>query len=132
MKYLTAIAGFSLALSGATGMQAIPAHAGEYDAYVSGALSCMAGSPGDASAQDACIVGAIEECQSKAGVYEACLDALREGYDAAIARVQAEELRVCEGKLDSACVVVLRGHALIRSGTGLNAQQWSAVLTGGE
>jgi len=132
LNYLTALAGLGLALSGVAGMHASPAHAGAYDTYVSGALACMAGSPGDASAQDACIVGAIEQCQSKAGVYEACLDALRDGYDAAIARVEAEELRVCEGKLDSACAVVLRGHALIRSGTGLNAQQWSDALTGDE
>jgi hypothetical protein len=102
---------------------------GAYAPYLSRALHCMAGAPGDAAAQDACIVAAIEECQSKAGVYEACLEALRDGFDAAISRAYAEELKQCDGNLDSACAVVLRGHALIRSGQGLSASGWAAALT---
>ncbi len=103
-----------------------------YAPYVSGALSCMATTPGDATAQDACIVAAVEECQMKAGVYEACLNALRDGFDAAIKRVDAEELKICDGNLDSACATVLRGHALIRSGQGLDAVGWTRALTGAE
>ena len=125
MKHLIALT--ALALAG-------PTFAGDsaYDPYVAGALSCMAGAPGDATAQDACIVAAVEECRAKAGVYESCLQALRDGFDAAQSRVEAEEMKVCDGKMDSACAVVLRGHALIRSGQGLSAAQWAEALTGGD
>ena len=131
MKYLIAIA--SLALASPAVAQTKSADGGDgYASYITGALQCMAEAPGDAVAQDSCIVAAVEECQAKAGVYESCLDALREGFDGAIARVEAKELEICDGKLDSACVVVLRGHALIRSGQGLNAQQWADALTEAE
>lgn len=129
MKYILAVAAFSLSLP--TYLNAQTSETSKaYAPYVAGALHCMAKAPGDAAAQDACIVVAVEECQNKAGVYEACLSSLRDGFDAAIARVEAAELDVCAGKLDSACAVVLRGHALIRSGQGLNAQQWADALTG--
>lgn len=101
---------------------------GAYAPYLSNALQCMTSAPGDAAAQDACIVSAVQDCQAKAGVYEACLGALREGFDAAITRVEAEELKQCDGKLDNACAVVLRGHALIRSGQGLDAAGWAQAL----
>ena len=132
MKHLIAIAALAAIVPGAALAQTKSATGDGYASYVSGALQCMADAPGDAAAQDACIVAAIEECRTKAGVYESCLEALREGFDAAVKRVEAEELKVCEGKLDTACPVVLRGHAVIRSGTGLNAQQWADALTNGE
>lgn len=131
MKHLTAIA--AVVFLTAPALAQTKSNEGDgYAPYVSGALSCMAAVPGDATAQDACIVEAVEECRSKAGVFEACLEALREGFESAQARVEAEELKVCDGKLDSACAVVLRGHALIRSGQGLSAGQWAEALTGGE
>ncbi len=82
---------------------------GGYAWYVSGALNCMASAPRDAATQEACIVAAVEECRAKSGVYEACLEALQSGFDEAIARVEAAELTACQGQLDSACPVVLRG-----------------------
>ena len=131
MKFLTAIAAVTV-LAVPASAQTKSNEGDGYTPYVHGALSCMAAAPGDATAQDACIVEAVEECRSKAGVFASCLEALRDGFDAAQTRVEAEELKVCDGKLDSACAVVLRGHALIRSGQGLNAAQWAKALTEGE
>lgn len=130
MKHLIAIA--AILTAGPALAQTKSNDGTGYAPYVTSALQCMAATPGDATAQDACIVAAVEECQTKAGVYEACLEALRDGFDAAIARAHAQELKQCDGKLDSACAVVLRGHALIRSGQGLDADGWTAALTKAE
>lgn len=131
MKHLAAIAVAGV-LAAPAWAQTKSSEGDGYASYIQGALGCMAAVPGDATAQDACIVQAVEECRSKAGVFDACLEALRNGFDAAQARVEAEELKICDGKLDSACAVVLRGHALIRSGQGLDGAQWAGALTGGE
>ncbi|MFK7938933.1 MAG: hypothetical protein AB8B82_06110 [Roseovarius sp.] len=128
MKHLIVLSAIVLATP-ALAQTKSASEGGAYAPFVNSALQCMAGTPGDAAAQDACIVAAVEDCQSKAGIYEACLEALRAGFDAAILRVEAQELKQCDGKLDSACSVVLRGHALIRSGQGLDAEGWATALT---
>lgn len=132
MKSFVFVAAFALANPVSAQTMSASSGGGAYDGYVAKVLHCMSGVPGDATAQDACIVAGVEDCQAHSGVFESCLAALRDGFDATIQRVEAEELKVCEGKLDSACAVVLRGHALIRSGTGLNAEQWTDVLTQGQ
>lgn len=72
---------------GAQTLQKTPGGGGAYDAYVTGAFGCLADDVGNPDAAVLCITEAIEDCRSKAGVFESCLDALSTSIDSARERL---------------------------------------------
>lgn len=131
MKLLFVMAVVAFTAAGVAQSQDKPAGDGDYGGFVSDVLHCMADAQGDPDVQMDCIVNGVRICQERADAYEPCLGALRDGFDAAIARVEAARLKDCDAKRDMTCPVLERGSILMRMESGLDAEQWADALTGG-
>ncbi|WP_371223521.1 hypothetical protein [Roseovarius sp. 2305UL8-3] len=120
--------GVSMSIAGAASAQTLtPSSGGTYDKFTKPALACLAENHGAEDMQMTCLETAINECRAKAGVYEACLEALREALFEAKQRVEAAS---CDGDLDPVCGVLAQGQSLIAAGAALDAQTWAKAVKG--
>ncbi|MBT0956292.1 hypothetical protein IV417_02740 [Alphaproteobacteria bacterium KMM 3653] len=89
MRISAALCAFAVMAGGVSAQTLQPRKGGAYDSYVRSAITCIARDHQSDDGELQCLSAAQEECQMRAGVYEACLEALAKGYEKAFAGVSA-------------------------------------------
>ena len=129
-----------------------------YGSYVNTALNCLAGEHWSEETEKACLTNAMDECRAKAGVFEACLEALEKAYvkgfdrvdqrmqtlgnDAwgQIFRVQHNPDRcstpVCRAEVAGEglrnLLVMARGREVLAGAEYFTREQWLKLMQGGD